>query len=107
VSLALLALSLAALAIGPLTAAVFRKTRWSADLLDGLVLVAVSGLVLVHVLPHTVAVAGWTAIAVAAGGFALPFVPERWGRGSRRTIGSSRSRWSCIDCRTAWPSGRW
>jgi uncharacterized protein len=82
VSLALLTLSLVALAIGPLTAAIFRKTRWSADLLDGLVLVAVCGLVLVHVLPHTVAVAGWTAIAVATAGFAMPFVAERWRRAS-------------------------
>jgi hypothetical protein len=80
VSLALLSLSLVALAIGPLTAAVLRKTRWSVDLLDGLVLVAVCGLVLLHVVPHAVAVAGWSAIALAAAGFAMPFLAERWRR---------------------------
>jgi zinc transporter ZupT len=58
-----------------------RKTAWSADFLNGVVLVSLSGLVLLHVLPHTVEKAGWSAIAVAAGGFALPFVAERWRHG--------------------------
>jgi hypothetical protein len=80
VSVALLALSLVALAVGPLAAALLRGTRWSADLLDGLVLVAVCGLVLLHVVPHAVAAAGWSAIALAAAGFAMPFLAERWRR---------------------------
>jgi zinc transporter ZupT len=81
--MALLALSLVALAAGPLVAALLGKTRWSAGLLDGLVLVAVCGLVLLHIVPHAVAVAGWPAVALAAAGFAMPFLAERWRRGTQ------------------------
>lgn len=77
----LLALSLLALGIGPLWGALLRKAAWSADFLDGVVLVSLCGLILLHVLPHTVEKAGWLAIAIAAGGFALPFVAERWRHG--------------------------
>src|SRR5205814_270157 len=75
-------LSLCALAIGPALAAVLGRTSRAAELIDGLVLVALSGLVLFHILPHTIAAAGWLALAGAAGGFALPFLVERVGRRS-------------------------
>jgi zinc transporter ZupT len=80
-AVSLLALSLLALGIGPLWGALLRKTAWSADFLNGVVLVSLSGVVLLHVLPHTIEKAGWSAIAVAAGGFALPFIAERWRHG--------------------------
>lgn len=77
----LLALSLVALAIGPLAATLFKETRGSRGLIEGLALVAVCGLVVLHVVPHAVAVAGWSALAVAAAGFAAPFLAEHWRRG--------------------------
>jgi hypothetical protein len=81
VNVVLLALSLVALAIGPLAATLFKETRGSRGLIEGLALVAVCGLVVLHVVPHAVAVAGWSALAVAAAGFAAPFLAEHWRRG--------------------------
>jgi zinc transporter ZupT len=80
VNLALLALSLVALAIGPLAATLLKGTRGAGGLLEGLALVAVCGLVILHVVPHAVAVAGWSAVAVAAAGFAAPSLAEHWRR---------------------------
>lgn len=73
----LLFLSLLALACGPALTEALSKTSRAHEFLDGLVLVALSGLVLVHILPHTVSVAGWAALLVAVFGFALPFGLER------------------------------
>lgn len=81
-ALGLLILSIVALAIGPLGALLVRGTKRSHDILDGLVLVSVSGLVLLHVLPHVVDSVGWIAVAVAGAGFAMPFAVERWSGGS-------------------------
>ncbi|HTQ45453.1 MAG TPA: permease [Polyangiaceae bacterium] len=73
----LLLLSLVALACGPALTEALPKTSRAREFIDGLVLVALSGLVLVHILPHTVSVAGWPALLVAVFGFALPFGLER------------------------------
>lgn len=73
----LLLLSVAALAFGPALTALLPRTSLAHDLLDGLVLVSLFGLVAVHVLPHTVVVAGWPAALMAVGGFLFPFVLER------------------------------
>jgi len=70
VDFALLA-SLLALVIGPL---VFERTRgpWMLSALDAFALVAVGGLVSVHILPQSFAVAGWWAAPVLALGFFGP-----------------------------------
>ncbi len=79
-----LLLSLVALACGPLLATVLSRTPRAHDFLDGLVLVALCGLVLVHVLPHAVGLAGGPALLAAALGFLMPYGLERLtSRGSR------------------------
>jgi uncharacterized membrane protein YraQ (UPF0718 family) len=77
-----LLLSLLALGLGPCIAVLAGRTSRAAEFFDGLVLVALCGLVLLHILPHTVAVAGWVALAAAAVGFAFPFAVERVGHRS-------------------------
>ena len=63
--------SLLALVIGPL---VFERVRgpWALSALDAFALVAVGGLVGVHILPQSFAVAGWWAAPVLALGFFGP-----------------------------------
>lgn len=73
----ILTLSLVALAVGPL---VYRAAdRASAGLagLDGFVMVTISGLALVHIVPHAVEAAGLVAIGVALLGFLGPGLVER------------------------------
>lgn len=70
-------LSLIALAAGPALAASLAKTPRAHEFLDGLVLVALFGLVAVHILPHTVSIAGGAALLTAAFGFLLPYGLER------------------------------
>lgn len=72
-----LLLALAALFAGPLLAGLTRRRPSALFALDGLVLVAVGGLVLFEVLPAAVERGGWPALLLAAAGFALPALAER------------------------------
>lgn len=86
VNSALLA-SLAALVVGPL---VFERTRgpWTLAALDGFALVAVGGLVSVHILPQCFALAGWLAAPAVLLGLIVPGMLC----GSRLLAGSTGSR---------------
>jgi uncharacterized membrane protein YraQ (UPF0718 family) len=78
-----LALSLAALAAAPLLYQLGRAHRVLLSLLDGFVLAGVSGLVLLHVLPHTLEEAGVGAVVAALAGLLVPYAAERLGRETR------------------------
>jgi zinc transporter ZupT len=73
---ALLLLSLAALLVGPVVERLVRRAAWTEAMLDGFVLTALVGLILIHVLPHNVEVAGLWAFAAAGLGFVVPLLLE-------------------------------
>jgi len=72
-----LTLSIVALALGPLLAYVARRIASTAAFLDGLVLVAISGLVFLHVVPHAMLTVGWIAVVAMIAGFGIPILLER------------------------------
>lgn len=74
--MALLLLSLAALLVGPVVERLVRRAAWTEAMLDGFVLTALVGLILIHVLPHNVEVAGLWAFAAAGLGFVVPLLLE-------------------------------
>ena len=71
-ALTLLLISLLAYALGPVLYALADRARSSLAALDGFVMIAVSGLALVHIIPHAVATGGPWAILVAGAGFIGP-----------------------------------
>jgi len=73
----LLLTSLAALIIGPLLYRVADRARSGLIALDGFVMVAISGLVLVHIIPHSITAAGTVAVILALVGFLGPGLLER------------------------------
>jgi hypothetical protein len=75
----LLALSLVALAAAPLLVPLLQRARWAARALDAFILVSICGLVFVHILPHSLARAGWPAVAALVIGLLLPFAVESLG----------------------------
>lgn len=76
-----LLLSLLVLPFGPLLYGWARRSAASIAFLDGFLLVSLGGVILLHVLPETVAIAGgWTALLFLAGVF-LPIAVERSTRG--------------------------
>lgn len=85
----LLALSLAALAVGPLVYRVADRAREGLAALDGFVMTAIAGLVLVHIVPHAVEAAGVAAVAVAIAGFLGPGFIERALRGAAHRVHSA------------------
>ena len=72
----LLALALIAVAAAPLLDLGATQVRGGRAALDGFVLVAVSGLVLLHVLPHAVQTGGPMVVAIAGVGMFLPLMIE-------------------------------
>ena len=78
--LLLLALALLAVASAPLLDLAASRLRGGRAGLDGFVLVAVSGLVLLHVLPHAIRLGGPVVIGFAALGLFLPLAIESWTR---------------------------
>lgn len=74
----LLLLSFVALACGPLLFSLVHQRPRAMVGADAFVLVAVVGLVIVHVLPQSIEVAGWAALAAACGGFILTSILEGW-----------------------------
>ena len=70
-------LSIFALALGPVA---HQAARWASStvaVLDGFVLIAIAGLILLHVLPESILHGGWVVILSAAAGFLAPTVIER------------------------------
>ena len=72
----LFALSIIALVAGPLLYRAAGKVGDSLSALDGFVMVAVSGLVVVHIIPHAMESAGLIAIGFACLGFFGPGLIE-------------------------------
>lgn len=70
-------LSLLALGIGPLIGPVLQRFRGVAAALDGFIIVTVCGLVVLHVLPQSVALGGTGALLWAALGVAAPALLHR------------------------------
>ncbi len=83
-----LALTLAALVVPPFFAEGFRRRPGVAAFLDGFVLVAIGALVLGDVLPTAFGAAGWTALAAALVGLAVPTFAERMGLQGRVVHGA-------------------
>lgn len=73
----LLLFSLAALLIGPLLFFVFRKSASLLSALDGFIVIAISGLVFLHILPHTVQEIGGWAFVIFLASLLLPSFLER------------------------------
>lgn len=80
--------SLAALGVGPLLVGRVHPDGRVRVALDVFVVVVIAGLVLLHVLPEAVEVAGWPAATAAAIGMAVPVFVHRFSPGE----GSGRSR---------------
>ncbi|PKN58430.1 MAG: hypothetical protein CVU56_06075 [Deltaproteobacteria bacterium HGW-Deltaproteobacteria-14] len=77
--------SLLALLLGPVLATAFRRSDRVLAGLDGFVIAAIVGLVVLHILPHAVGAGGLWVMAAAVVGLLLPSVVERrlHGRGAR------------------------
>lgn len=73
---AILALSVAALVLGPIIHGLARRSRAASTGLDNFVLVAVVGLVALEILPHALELAGWPAFAALGLGLAGPAIAE-------------------------------
>ena len=73
----LLVISLLALVVGPLLFRLADRAHWALLALDGFIMITVAGLVLMHVVPHAVEVAGPWALAMALVGFLGPGLIER------------------------------
>ena len=73
----LLAASIAALALGPLTYRLARRGNAMIAILDGFVFAAIGGIVFVSVLPETMTRGGWATAVFVALGFAGPTAVER------------------------------
>ncbi|MEE9391564.1 MAG: permease [Planctomycetota bacterium] len=70
--------SLVALCVGPLSDRVVRRGRGLSSGLDAFILVTITGLIVGHVMPEAMRLAGWGAILAATAGLFLP----RWFEGS-------------------------
>lgn len=74
----LLVISLLALVVGPLLFRLADRAQWAVQALDGFIMISVAGLVLLHVVPHSVEVAGAWALGVALIGFVGPGLIESY-----------------------------
>ena len=79
-----LALSLVALALGPLVYHVAKADGHMLAALDGFVYVAIGGLVLLHIMPESFALAGWVALVGGVAGLVIPSMIEH------RLVGRAR-----------------
>ena len=73
-----LALSLVALALGPLLYGACQKIDVVRSALDGLLFVTIAGIVIVYIVPDVFSAAGFTALAFLAAGVGVAFFVERW-----------------------------
>jgi hypothetical protein len=72
----LLVTSLLALVVGPLLFRLADRAHWALLVLDGFIMATVAGLVLVHIVPHSVSLAGPWALVLAVAGFLGPGLLE-------------------------------
>lgn len=72
-----LALSLLALALGPLLYSACRNTDFARSALDGLLYASIAGLVIVHIVPDVYATAGFMSLVFLVAGIFIAFVVER------------------------------
>ncbi len=72
-----LIISLLMLAVGPALVLLFSSRKDVLEGLDTFVLVTIAGLVAFHLIPESIVLAGWWAIAAAAFGLILPVVTHR------------------------------
>ncbi|ACY19298.1 permease [Haliangium ochraceum] len=92
----LLVTSVLALAIGPVLYRAAGAARWALSALDGFIMVAVAGLVVVHIVPHSVALAGPWALGLALLGFLGPGMIERYLHRAARTTHLATLVLACI-----------
>lgn len=81
-SILLLAISIAALGLGPLLYRWLRAHDWALQALDGVVTVGVGGLVLLHVLPPAFSAGGFPTVVFLIFGLVLPTMMERLQHGN-------------------------
>lgn len=74
--MSLLIISVLALVLGPILYRVADSARTTLLTLDGFVMIAICGLVLVHIIPHAAAIAGPLALLLAVLGFLGPTLVE-------------------------------
>ena len=72
-----LALSLVALALGPFLYGACQRNEFLRSALDGLLVVTIAGLVVVHIVPDAFDVAGYAALLFLAAGVVVAFLVER------------------------------
>ncbi len=82
----LFALSLVALALGPAAYGAARVAGHMMAALDGFVFVAITGLVVIHIVPESVELAGWLAVAGVVIGIWLPTLIEHRLRSMARQV---------------------
>lgn len=82
----LLAMSLLVLAAGPLLYQAARFAGSALAALDGFVFVAIGGLILLHVIPESVALGGWIAVLAALVGLVAPTLLEHRLHGRARQV---------------------
>lgn len=82
----LFALSLVALALGPVLYGAARVAGHMMAALDGFVFVAIAGLVVMHIVPESVELAGWIAVGGVAVGVWLPTLIEHRLRSMARQV---------------------
>ena len=85
-ALTLFTLSLVALALGPVVYGAARVAGHMMAALDGFVFVAITGLVVLHIVPESVALAGWLAVVAVAIGIWLPTLIEHRLRSLARQV---------------------
>ncbi len=76
-----LALSLAALALGPVLYGALQKIDIVRSALDGLLYVTIAGIVLIYIAPAVFDVAGYTALVFMAAGVGFAVLVEHWHTG--------------------------
>jgi len=69
---------------GPLVAVVGTRKPFLLPILDGFVLVSISGMVLLEVIPHAMESVGFAAIGLALAGLMIPTIIEKTQRGAER-----------------------
>ena len=84
--------ALLALGAGPLADAGVRGRRGFKPLLDGLVMAAIPGLILLEFVPSAIGKGDWSVLLALAAGFALPIAVER----TTRWAGGEAHRWALL-----------
>lgn len=82
----LLIASLLALGLGPILHEGASRARSALSLLDGFVVIGIGGLVVGHVVPEAVELAGWGVLLAALLGLIGPLMVERWMHNAARRV---------------------